>query len=87
MILLHSTLTQSIKAKLANYIRANLGVNVSPDALFDIQCKRLHEYKRQFMNILAVIYRYIELKKMSVAEIEKIVPRVGEYISLRLVLH
>jgi starch phosphorylase len=64
------------KARLAGYISSNLGVYVSPDAMFDVHCKRLHEYKRQFMNILAVIYRYFELKKMTPEQLSKVVPRV-----------
>lgn len=46
------------KQRLAKVIFERCGVRVDPDALFDIQCKRLHEYKRQFMNVLYVIYRY-----------------------------
>lgn len=45
--------------------------------MFDIQCKRLHEYKRQFMNVLFVIHRYTELKAMSKTELSNQVPRVG----------
>jgi glycogen phosphorylase len=40
------------------------------------QCKRLHEYKRQFMNILAVIHRYEQLLAMSDAELKNVVPHV-----------
>jgi starch phosphorylase len=43
--------------------------------LFDIQVKRIHEYKRQFMNILYVIYRYITIKEMTPEERKKVVPR------------
>ncbi|KAI9342749.1 glycosyl transferase [Zopfochytrium polystomum] len=64
------------KARLALYIKTHCKVDVSPDALFDIQCKRFHEYKRQFMNILGVIHRYQYLKKLSKEEIVKVVPKV-----------
>lgn len=64
------------KLRLAGYIKNNLGIDVSPEALFDIQVKRIHEYKRQFMNILSVIHRYHELKAMSAAELAKVTPRV-----------
>jgi starch phosphorylase len=64
------------KKRLAEHIAQTCNVFVSPDALFDIQCKRLHEYKRQFMNILGVIYRYEKLQKLTDAELAKVVPRV-----------
>lgn len=43
--------------------------------MFDIQVKRIHEYKRQFMNILYVIYRYITIKEMTAEERKSVVPR------------
>ncbi|KAI8914420.1 glycosyl transferase [Gorgonomyces haynaldii] len=64
------------KQRLAEYIDVACGIKVSPDALFDVQCKRIHEYKRQFMNILGVIYRYERLKEMTDEELKKQVPRV-----------
>ncbi|KAI9344247.1 carbohydrate phosphorylase-domain-containing protein [Obelidium mucronatum] len=64
------------KVRLAQHIQIHCGVDVSPDALFDIQCKRFHEYKRQFMNILGVIHRYKKLKEMSKEELSKQVKKV-----------
>ncbi|KAI9257014.1 glycosyl transferase [Helicostylum pulchrum] len=64
------------KERLALWIKTNMGITVNPDALFDIQVKRIHEYKRQYMNILSVIYRYQSLKKMSADDISQQVPRV-----------
>ncbi len=46
------------KARLAAYIERTAGVKVSPDSLFDVQVKRIHEYKRQLLNVLHVITRY-----------------------------
>ncbi|MBR0090635.1 MAG: glycogen/starch/alpha-glucan phosphorylase, partial [Lachnospiraceae bacterium] len=46
------------KERLAKYILEHNGVKVNPDAIFDVQVKRLHEYKRQFLNILHVMYLY-----------------------------
>lgn len=43
--------------------------------MFDLQIKRIHEYKRQFMNILYVIYRYLTIKAMSPQERSKVVSR------------
>ncbi|MEM6972387.1 MAG: glycogen/starch/alpha-glucan phosphorylase [Pseudomonadota bacterium] len=50
------------KADLAGWIGDRLGLAVAPDAMFDIQIKRLHEYKRQFMNILEVAALYNEIR-------------------------
>lgn len=50
------------KAELAAYIRENEGVDINPDSIFDIQIKRLHEYKRQQMNALYIIHKYLEIK-------------------------
>lgn len=50
------------KRRLAQYILRVTGVNVDPNTLFDIQVKRIHEYKRQLLNILGVVYRYKKLK-------------------------
>ncbi|CAG8715112.1 10769_t:CDS:10, partial [Funneliformis mosseae] len=66
----------SNKARLAKYIEKSTGIIVNPNALFDVQVKRIHEYKRQFMNILSVIHRYNALKKMDTKERAKSVPRV-----------
>ncbi|CAG8470599.1 9803_t:CDS:10, partial [Racocetra persica] len=63
------------KVRLAKHIETQTGIIVSPDAMFDIQVKRIHEYKRQFMNILGVIHRYNCLKKMSSQEKSEVVKR------------
>ncbi|WP_425259620.1 glycogen/starch/alpha-glucan phosphorylase [Rubrivivax sp. RP6-9] len=46
------------KARLAAHIRTSTGIEVDPDSLFDVQVKRIHEYKRQLLNVLHVISRY-----------------------------
>lgn len=51
------------KEALAAYIREKEGVEINPDSIFDIQVKRLHEYKRQQMNALYIIHKYLEIKK------------------------
>ena len=51
------------KVRLAKYIKEHNGVEVDPHSIFDVQVKRLHEYKRQFMNILHIMYLYDRLKK------------------------
>lgn len=50
------------KLRLAEYIRKNNGIEVDPRSIFDVQVKRLHEYKRQFLNILHVMYLYNQIK-------------------------
>ena len=50
------------KIRLAKYIKEHNGIEVDPYSIFDVQVKRLHEYKRQLMNILHVMYLYNELK-------------------------
>jgi len=51
------------KASLSDYIRQATGVSVDPDSLFDIQAKRIHEYKRQHLNVLHIISLYDQLKQ------------------------
>ncbi|KAK4601768.1 hypothetical protein RGQ29_011054 [Quercus rubra] len=65
------------KLKVVSFLKERTGYSVSPDAMFDIQVKRIHEYKRQLLNILGIVYRYKKMKEMSVAERKsKFVPRV-----------
>ncbi|MCR5418982.1 MAG: glycogen/starch/alpha-glucan family phosphorylase [Lachnospiraceae bacterium] len=54
---------QDNKLALANYLKEHEGVDVDPASVFDIQIKRLHEYKRQQMNALYIIHKYLEIKK------------------------
>ncbi len=51
------------KVRLAKYIKEHNGIEVDPRSIFDVQVKRLHEYKRQLLNILHVMYLYNQLKK------------------------
>lgn len=65
------------KVRLAKYIKEHNDISVNPAALFDIQVKRMHEYKRQQLNVFGVIHRYLDLKKMSPNERKKLQPRVS----------
>ncbi|KAL9056396.1 MAG: hypothetical protein Q9162_002987 [Coniocarpon cinnabarinum] len=64
------------KVRLAQFIKETTGVTVNPNALFDIQVKRMHEYKRQQLNIFGAIHRYLTIKKMSPEERKKLGPHV-----------
>ena len=50
------------KVRLAQYIKKHNGIDVDPTSIFDVQVKRLHEYKRQLMNVLHIMYVYNQLK-------------------------
>ncbi|KXN85932.1 Glycogen phosphorylase [Leucoagaricus sp. SymC.cos] len=67
---------QRNKERLARHVQSALGFIIRTDAMFDVQIKRLHEYKRQTLNILGVIHRYLALKAMSSAERQKVNPKV-----------
>ncbi|MBE5855213.1 MAG: glycogen/starch/alpha-glucan phosphorylase [Lachnospiraceae bacterium] len=51
------------RERLAKYILEHNGIKVDPNSIFDVQVKRLHEYKRQFLNILHIMYLYNQLKE------------------------
>ncbi|KAH7848037.1 hypothetical protein Vadar_033111 [Vaccinium darrowii] len=68
---------RSNKMKVVSFLQEKTGYYISPDAMFDVQVKRIHEYKRQLLNILGIVYRYKKMKEMSAAERKaKFVPRV-----------
>ncbi|CAN1271499.1 Alpha-glucan phosphorylase 1 [Linum perenne] len=56
------------KMKVVSLLKEKTGYTVSPDAMFDIQVKRIHEYKRQLLNILGIVYRYKKMKESSAEE-------------------
>lgn len=63
----------SKKIQLATYIEETTGILINPDAIFDVQIKRLHAYKRQLLNLLHILKQYFELKDQPN---KKIHPRV-----------
>ncbi|XP_021757075.1 alpha-1,4 glucan phosphorylase L-2 isozyme, chloroplastic/amyloplastic-like isoform X1 [Chenopodium quinoa] len=65
------------KMKVADFLKEKTGYLVNPDAMFDVQVKRIHEYKRQLLNILGIVYRYKKMKEMTPEErAVRYVPRV-----------
>lgn len=67
------------KERLAKHIKKQLNIDIPIDALYDVQIKRIHEYKRQLMNILYIVHRYLTLKDMTPEERKQVVPRVVIY--------
>lgn len=63
------------KKKLVQWVKNNCQVDIDVTSLFDIQVKRLHEYKRQLMNALFMIHRYLQIKNSSVEERKKFLKR------------
>ncbi|MCQ2462039.1 MAG: glycogen/starch/alpha-glucan phosphorylase [Clostridia bacterium] len=53
---------RSNKAEFSNYIKKETGIVLDPDSIFDVQVKRLHEYKRQHLNVFQIIAKYLEIK-------------------------
>ncbi|MEI6149356.1 MAG: glycogen/starch/alpha-glucan phosphorylase [bacterium] len=58
------------KTRLADYIRVTNGIEVDPHSLFDVQVKRMHEYKRQLLNVLHILHRYCRIKENPGIELQ-----------------
>ncbi len=65
-----SEVKQKNKARLAKYIKEHNGITVDTESIFDVQVKRLHEYKRQLLNILHVMYLYNEIKSGKLLDMQ-----------------
>jgi len=64
------------KRRLAAYLARTCNVDVDTNAMFDVHIKRIHEYKRQLLNVLAIIYRYCTIKELSPEDRRNVVPKV-----------
>lgn len=62
------------KQRLCGYIAEHNGINVDPDSIFDVQIKRLHEYKRQLLNVLHILHLYRQIKAQAI-NLETLAPR------------
>jgi len=67
---------QSNKERLAHHVETEFGIKVNTQSMFDVQIKRLHEYKRQTLNLLGVVHRYLALKAMTPEQRKKVNARV-----------
>merc|ERR1712217_397965 len=68
---------QQAKTKCSAWLKQYMGLDADPNALFDCQFKRMHEYKRQFMNALYLIHRYLMIKRASPADRARFQKRVS----------
>ncbi len=59
------------KVYMSNYIRGLMGISIDPDSMFDIQVKRLHEYKRQLLNVINILDMYNQIKMNPAIDIPK----------------
>ncbi len=67
---------QNNKHVLAEWLYRNMNIRVNVNALFDMQIKRIHEYKRQLLNVLGIVHRYAEITQATPEQRKEIVPRV-----------
>ncbi|KAM3142270.1 hypothetical protein pb186bvf_005679 [Paramecium bursaria] len=70
-----SQVKQDNKERFVKWIKKTTGVDLNPDSMMDIMVKRIHEYKRQLMNILYVIHRYLQIREATPEERKSFVPR------------
>ena len=64
------------KLRLKKFVKKNCGIIIDENFMFDVMVKRIHEYKRQFLNCLYCIYKYLTIKKMSIEDKKKLNKRV-----------
>lgn len=62
------SIKQEKKRQLADYIKKSEGIKINPNSIYDIQIKRLHEYKRQLLNAFSVLYLYYEIKDGNIKD-------------------
>lgn len=62
------SIKQEKKRQLADYIEKSEGIKINPDSIYDIQIKRLHEYKRQLLNAFSILYLYYEIKDGNIKD-------------------
>ena len=67
---------QTNKNAVVDWLYKTMGIQVNPNALFDMQVKRIHEYKRQLLNVLGIVHRYAEITQATPEQRNQMVPRV-----------
>ena len=67
---------QTNKQAVAEWLLNTMNIRVDPNALFDLQVKRIHEYKRQLLNVLGIVHRYAEITQATPEQRQHMVPRV-----------
>jgi len=67
---------RAAKERLVGFVKEYMGMDIDPDALFDMQFKRIHEYKRQLLNCFYIIHRYLQIKEASPSQRAKFQKRV-----------
>ena len=67
---------KAAKLRLKEWVLKHCNIEIDENFMFDVMVKRIHEYKRQFMNILACIHKYIQLKEMTPKERERVNKRI-----------
>lgn len=87
----YASVKYAAKVRLANYIKKHEGIEIDPNSIFDCQVKRFHEYKRQHMNALRILYIYDQIKSGNLKDMPSVTFIIGgksapSYYSAKLIM-